>query len=273
VVPKHVLFSENAKPSSPTTLYPRIPCPRKPGTYASHTTNPGQRRRRAKKPSVPAADIFIPHTHDTRFRGRHTANAAVNVPLDHSANAAVNIPYRQLAAGPDAAHWLLANSKEMGRLAQGLDGVLPGTDTMFFIPHSAKPADRKATYLRIVCEHNVAKPDPYRIRFTAGGDKVEYPGNVSTPTVDITTVKCHLNSVLSTPQAQYMTVDLKDFYLNTPLARYEYMRIPIAVIPPDIMKQYNLAELVEDGFIMVELRKGIYGLPQAGILANDLLCI
>ena len=268
-----VRLSEDAKPCSPTTLYPRIPCPRKPGTYASHTTNPGQRRRRAQQTAVPTADIFIPHTHGTRSRVHHAANAVINVQHDHSAHSAVNIPHKQLVQGPDAIHWLLATSKEIGRLAQGLKDVLPGTDTMFFIPHSAKPTDRKATYLRIVAEHKPSKPDPYRIRFTAGGDKVEYPGNVSTPTVDISTVKCHLNSVLSTPAARYMTVDLKDFYLNTPLDRYEYMRIPVTVIPPDIMEQYNLADLVEGGFVMVEIRKGIYGLPQAGILANDLLLI
>jgi hypothetical protein len=37
------------------------------------------------------------------------------------------------------------------------------------------------------------------------------------------------------------------------------------------MEQYNLLPMVSKGFVMVELRKGIYGLPQAGILANDLL--
>ena len=122
--------------------------------------------------------------------------------------------YKLLCSGQDATHWVFANSKEISQLAQDFDGVLPGTDTMFFIPHSAKLADRKATYLCIVCEHKLTKPDPYPIRFTAGGDKIDYPGNASTLTVDITTIKCHLNSVLSTPEAQYITVDLKDFYLN-----------------------------------------------------------
>ena len=40
------------------------------------------------------------------------------------------------------------------------------------------------------------------------------------------------------------TASLKDFYLNTPLAWYEYMGTPVAGIPPDIMQQYNLADLV-----------------------------
>ena len=52
-----------------------------------------------------------------------------------------------------------------------------------------------------------------------------------------------------------MTVDLKDFYLNTPLEEYEDMRIPVDMIPQPIMDQYNLAPLVERGFVMVEIRK------------------
>jgi len=68
-----------------------------------------------------------------------------------------------------------------------------------------------------------------------------------------------------------MTLDLKNFYLNTPLTRFEYMRIPINIIPTDIIDHYNLQPLVTNGHVMVEIQKGIYGLPQAGILANDLL--
>jgi hypothetical protein len=52
------------------------------------------------------------------------------------------------------------------------------------------------------------------------------------------------------------------------MARYEYMRIPISAIPECIMIQYNLAPLVHNGFVMVEIRKGMYGLPQAGLIAQ-----
>jgi hypothetical protein len=49
--------------------------------------------------------------------------------------------------------------------------------------------------------------------------------------------------------------------------RYEYMRIPAKDIPADIMEQYNLAPLVHNGHVLTKIRKGMYGLPQAGILA------
>jgi hypothetical protein len=52
---------------------------------------------------------------------------------------------------------------------------------------------------------------------------------------------------------------------------FEYMRIPTKLIPHEIIEQYNLLSLVSDGHVYIEVQKGIYGLPQAGILANQLL--
>jgi len=110
------------------------------------------------------------------------------------------------------------------------------------------------------------------MRLTVGGNKVHYPGDVGTPTADLTLVKMHLNSVISTPGARYMTLDDKNFYLNTPVSRYEYVRIKIDDIPKKIIVEYNLREKVTtDGHVYVEIQKGMYGLPQAGILAQQLL--
>ena len=39
-------------------------------------------------------------------------------------------------------------------------------------------------------------------------------------------------------------------------------------IPVDIMDQYNLSPFVVNGFVLVEIRIGMYGLPQAGIITN-----
>jgi hypothetical protein len=55
------------------------------------------------------------------------------------------------------------------------------------------------------------------------------------------------------------------------MARYEYMRIPVPDIPPTILAQYQLAPLIHNNSVTVEIRKGMYGLPQAGILAHDRL--
>ena len=84
--------------------------------------------------------------------------------------------------------------------------------------------------------------------------------------------KILFNSVMSTKGARFMTMDTLNFYLNTPLKRPEYLRIKISDIPPKIVQEYNLKDIAtEGGYFYVEATKGMYGLPQAGLLANKLL--
>jgi hypothetical protein len=49
------------------------------------------------------------------------------------------------------------------------------------------------------------------------------------------------------------------------------MRLNMDIIPDRIKKQYNLEDLAVDGWVYIDIRKGMYGLPQSGILANKLL--
>ena len=55
------------------------------------------------------------------------------------------------------------------------------------------------------------------------------------------------------------------------MTRYEYMRLSITIIPQDIIKQYNLLPLVSNSYIYIEIQQGMYRLPQAGDIANNLL--
>jgi hypothetical protein len=106
----------------------------------------------------------------------------------------------------------------------------------------------------------------------AGGDRVHYPGGAGTPTADLLTVKLLINSIISTAGAKFMTMDIKDFYLNTPMARYEYMRLRIADMPDNVIEHYNLRDkATPNGYVYCEIQKGMYGLPQAGIIAQQLL--
>jgi hypothetical protein len=68
-----------------------------------------------------------------------------------------------------------------------------------------------------------------------------------------------------------MCLDVNNFYLGTPMESFEYMRIPIKLILKEVIDQYNLLALVSDGHVYIEVQKGMYGLPQAGILVNQLL--
>jgi hypothetical protein len=52
----------------------------------------------------------------------------------------------------------------------------------------------------------------------------------------------------------------------------EYMSLHLDIIPAKIILHCNLCNIVTpDGWVYIEIRKGMYGLPQAGILANQLV--
>jgi hypothetical protein len=63
---------------------------------------------------------------------------------------------------------------------------------------------------------------------------------------------------------------IKNYYLGTPLLRYEYMIMLLSRFPDEIVDKYNLKALAVDGWVYIEIRKGMYGLKQAGLLSNQL---
>ena len=79
-----------------------------------------------------------------------------------------------------------------------------------------------------------------------------YPGKVSTKTAGLETIKIHWNNVLSALGAKWTGVDMYSMYLNTPLDRYEYMRIRLCDIPQEIIDEYNMNEIVAvDDYIRI----------------------
>jgi len=79
------------------------------------------------------------------------------------------------------------------------------------------------------------------------------------------------NSALSTEGAKYMCLDIKNFYLTAPLDWYEYMKMPLSLVPTWTKEQYNLDKLAKNRFLYLEMHQAVWGFPQAGILANKLL--
>ena len=75
---------------------------------------------------------------------------------------------------------------------------------------------------------------------------MEITGNISTPTASLTAAKCVLNSVVSTPGARFLLVNIEHFYLNNILPDPEFIRIPLKIIPQEIIDVYNLATLVDN---------------------------
>ncbi len=92
--------------------------------------------------------------------------------------------------------------KDFGGMEQGdLKMGQKGTNSIFVMTHdeiSRIPHNQIVTYARIVFNFWPQKAEPHCIRITAGRNLINYPGELSTRTADITTLKLMWNSVLST---------------------------------------------------------------------------
>jgi hypothetical protein len=166
--------------------------------------------------------------------------------------------------------WKRGFSNEAGRLFQGIRDI-PGTNTYFFVELKNIPKDRQITYGKIVCDYKPHKKEKERVRLTLGDDRLDYSGYVATSTADITTFKLLINSTLSTKDAAIMMMDIKNYDMGTPLPRYEYMRMLLSIFPDEIVDKYNLKACAMDGWVCIEIRKGMYGLKQSGLMANQIL--
>ena len=106
---------------------------------------------------------------------------------------------------------------------------------------------------------------------TVGGDKLECEYDAGSPAASLSETKLILNSTISNAHkgARFLSADLKDHFLASPMEETEYMRIHSRYFLDDIRKQYNIEELInEDGYVYVMIKKGMYGLKQqAAILA------
>ncbi len=103
------------------------------------------------------------------------------------------------------------------------------------------------------------------------GNLVSYKGELLVRTAGINTAKVHWISIISNRKAKYMCLDIKNVYLTVALKYFKYMKIPLALFPTWIVNQYDLSKHNKDGWVYLEMRRGVWGLPQAGILANKKL--
>ena len=185
------------------------------------------------------------------------------------------LEYRHLIKRPKyKKDWGFSFGNEIGRLAQGMPGRNTGTNTIFFIHKKEVPDNRwkDVAYSRIVCNVRPHKEEVNRTRLTFGGSNLEVDMDCVTPTANLLTIKFLFNSVISTPGEKFLGLDLKDFYLNTPMDRPEFLKMKLSNFPADVIEHYNLNEKADSkGFIYVRCERGMYGLPHAGIIAHKLL--
>jgi hypothetical protein len=127
------------------------------------------------------------------------------------------IQYTDLMKDPDLGPLFeICLSNELGRICQGIRDI-DGTNTAFFVDLTSIPKDRKITYGKLVCDFKPNKTEKHWVRLTVGGDRLDYSGDTATSTADITTFKILINSTLSTEDAEKMMMDIKNYYLGTPL--------------------------------------------------------
>jgi hypothetical protein len=86
-----------------------------------------------------------------------------------------------------------------------------------------------------------------------GGDILDYSGDVATSTADITTFKI----LITTEDAAMTMMDIKNYYLGTPLPRFEYMKMLLSRFPEEIIHKYNRNALAVDGWVYIEVQKGM----------------
>ena len=225
---------------------------------AVHRANNLTRIRRRYAASARRPGMAL-DSNGTPYFTPHYINTAVD--LDDKGN---KLTMKTALASPESDIWLTKHGEEISRLFD--------SDTIRLIQRQDVPRQKKPAYYNPQVKTKIKDGQlQYRVRGTIGGNHISYDGETAAHTASMQLIKIFLNSVVSTPDAKFMTADIKDFYLGTPLPTTEYMRITLDHIPADVISKYNMLDFAHNGAVIVAVDKGIYGLPQAGRLAQDRL--
>lgn len=177
------------------------------------------------------------------------------------------LKFKDIIKGPEKDKWLKA-------LADEYDRLIERTNTFTFIKPNMKPIHRRGSYGTFAPAIKIKNGIPlYRTRLVYGGNLSDYPFNKSAYVVETPTVKICLNAAV-TEDAELASIDIENFYLHTPLDIKEYMKLRKDQIPQSVRDKYNLNDpswWTDDECIWVELHQAIFGLPQAGILSQNIL--
>ena len=102
---------------------------------------------------------------------------------------------------------------------------------------------------------------------------LDYEYDPSLSALSILDTKIILNSIISDAKkgTRFYTAYIKNFYVNNPMKKYRHMKILLKFITPDIMDEYNIQNVASHDFVYVEIRKGMHGLKEAGVIAFNRL--
>jgi hypothetical protein len=209
------------------------------------------------------------HSHSTHANEMSLAEAIEHTCAAVGSNTTDGQTYRYPSArlGPDGDKWTAASETEFIRLVEK-------HKTMEFISEPEIPAGTKMMYYNPVLTKKLKNGEyVYRVRGTAGGNNSSYEGDTAAYVADMTTFKILCNKTISDEGKRMSTADISDMYLHSKLEEPEYMWVRLCDIPPATMQQFNIKNYItsDSTKVAVRIKGGMYGLPQAGRLAQEKL--
>ena len=220
--------------------------------------------------------LAMPPTH-AMVHNLSNLDTLADIDSDHFANAAGDMDddgnelrYKRCIVGPDKEKWIAAAITEFHRL-------LDKYNTFRLIKFADIPAAKKPfiSYYNPQCKTKMkADGKHFRVRGTFGGNRTSsYGGITASYQAAMSTVKLLLNKNISIENSKWMTMDVTDMYLHSrlPSDQYEYMVLNLDEIPKEIIDTYHVMDFALPGEskVYVEVTGALYGMKQAGYLANN----
>ena len=94
--------------------------------------------------------------------------------------------------------WSKSLANKFGRLENGVGGQIKGTNTIKFIRKRDVPSIqmKDVTYGQFVCCIRPEKAETHQTHFVVGGNRINYPGEIATPTAEMLVAKLLFTSVI-----------------------------------------------------------------------------
>ena len=211
-----------------------------------------------------------PNTFNSQYIQEHilgssSATTILNLNPDGSA-----LTWKSARTGVYAAEWQQSRDNDWRRLFHT-------TKTCIARHRSDLPAGVKPSYLNPKVKEKAKSTDG--IAFTDRRVRTVFGGNLLTPSgptrcnvAETEVIKSFYNSVVS-DNADYFTMDIGDFYLGTPLPPGEqvWANVPASNFSEAILDEFDLRQYIDNGIILLQFLKTIFGLGNAGILSKQRL--
>ena len=170
---------------------------------------------------------------------------------------------KKLPSPEEVKDWVGANAREWDKQFSEKKTAKP-------IHPSQLPPGRKPSYLVLVLEQK--KEGVKRVRAAFDGGHQDFEGNATARVAALASKKLLINHAVSMNH-KLISLDIKDFFLNeiNQLERPEFMYARLDQFAQSTIDQYNLDAMSENGRVLIQVDKPIYGLKQAAKVALDTL--